>query len=96
MNKFTLLIRFLIVFFFITACSPGYIDKEPKTIITTRPSRPSVSHVWINDSWVWRQRNHNYSPRSGYWAKPHRGRTYNQGSWNSSPRGYRWKPGRWH
>jgi hypothetical protein len=81
--------------FFLNACSPGYINAEPTAIITTRPNRPSTNHVWINDSWVWRQRNHNYTPRSGYWARPHRGRSYNQGSWNKNPKGYRWKSGTW-
>lgn len=81
--------------FFFNACSPGYISSEPTAVVTIRPPRPSSSHIWIGDSWVWRQRQHNYTQQNGRWAKPRRGQNYNEGHWNSTPKGHRWHSGGW-
>jgi hypothetical protein len=65
-----------------------------RTVVTTRPARPSANHVWIENEWTPRGRT--YVERPGYWApapRPHA--LWIAGHWDRRPRGYVWVAGRW-
>lgn len=64
------------------------------TVVTTRPVRPSATHVWIEGEWIPKGRT--YVERPGYWApipRPHA--VWVPGHWDRRPRGYFWVPGHW-
>jgi len=80
---------------FFNSCFTGYVASQPTSIEIIRPSRPSELHIWIDGDWSYNQRSHTYVQRNGYWAKPHRGRTYVSGHWQNNARGHSWVPGHW-
>jgi len=78
----------------INACtSTGYVSTEPVYIESSRPPRPSTTHIWINGDWQYNQQNHVYIQKNGYWAKPSHRRTHVSGHWEKGPQGSYWVSG---
>jgi len=80
---------------FFTSCEAGYVASEPSYIESTRPSRPSDLHIWIDGDWRWDQRSNTYKHNDGSWQQPRHGRTFVAGHWQSSPKGNHWVNGHW-
>jgi hypothetical protein len=95
MKKSVILIYLIGIALSFNACAPAYVATVPTYRETPRPQRPTVNHVWINDSWQWRPQSRVYIQRNGYWATPSRGRVYVPGYWQTKPRGHRWVQGHW-
>lgn len=65
-----------------------------RTVVVTRPARPSANHVWIESEWTPRGRT--YVERRGYWAAPPRPHAvWVAGHWAHRRGGYIWIPGYW-
>jgi hypothetical protein len=65
-----------------------------RTVVTTRPVRPSANHVWIDGEWV--VKGNRYVERPGYWERAPRPRAvWVPGHWDRRPRGYVWVAGHW-
>jgi hypothetical protein len=66
----------------------------PVTIRVGAPGPPPFAGaVWIAPDWRWQRGRYVAVP--GYWARPHRHRTYVGGYWRPARHGYVWVPGRW-
>jgi len=94
-KKFIYLTGLVGIGLFFNSCMPGYVGSEPSYVESTRPSRPSNLHVWVDGDWAYSRQTHAYVHNDGYWSKPRQGRTFVSGHWQESSRGHSWTSGRW-
>jgi hypothetical protein len=95
MKKF-ILIAALSLVGALTSVQAQVVRVRPAVPIIVRPACPARGHVWVNDSWKWDHRKHNYVYVSGYWTKPHRkGSLWVDGHWRKSRAGWAYVRGHW-
>lgn len=96
MKKFIFLISLAGIIVLLNSCSTtGYVTTEPTYVEYSRPTQPSINHIWIDGDWQYRRPTHVYVQKRGYWSRPSQGRTYQKGNWQSSPQGKSWNKGQW-
>jgi hypothetical protein len=88
------LVALLISISFVS-CGPTAVAvrTRPSTPVYVRPAAPSSTHIWVGDSWNWRNNRYNYQP--GYWTAPRPRQVYVNGYWRNNRRGTYWVPGHW-
>lgn len=84
---------FLSVFFISCGPTAVAVRTRPAAPVYVRPVAPSSTHIWVGESWNWRNNRYEYQP--GYWAAPRPREVYVNGYWRNGRHGAQWVPGRW-
>ena len=64
-------------------------------VVVVKPACPSPAHVWVDGSWSWNKRQHQYVWVNGFWVVPKPGKIWVDGQWVEGPQGHKWVNGRW-